>query len=154
MQPVAPADSGVPIFSLLHRAGLRATSARIFVLQALQRYAPQAVPAEQVFMAVNAQGVQLSLGSIYRVLNEMQRCGLVLRELAAEVGGKSGFALASTTPAPSAYQLVCPACGTQHKVTDKLFVEAVQRQARLGGFDAGLETISISLRCNACCAVR
>ncbi|MRX06624.1 hypothetical protein GJ697_02100 [Pseudoduganella sp. FT25W] len=148
----APTTSGdSQVFAQLRKLGLRPTSARVCVLQVLNEHVHESLPAERIFLLLIEIGISVSLGTIYRVLNELEQRGMVHKEwYALDPAGKSRYVLASAVVAPIACQLLCPSCGRSHSVTDKLFLEALQRQARAGGSDQGLASAVISIPCNQC----
>lgn len=134
----------------MHRRGLRPTSARIYVLHVLCEHQQEPIAAERVFMQLSDAGVRLSLGTVYRVLGELQQIGLVHKEWQGQDVGKHRYFLAPPLGTPEHYTFVCRACGRHMVVVDKSFAALLQRQARAAGFDLGLATLALDVTCNAC----
>lgn len=63
----------------LRRLGIRPTPQRLAVLRLLSRQAEHHVTAQDAFERIRAQGHRLTLGTIYNVLNDFARAGLVTR---------------------------------------------------------------------------
>lgn len=137
----------------LRRRGLRPTSARLHVLQILREHRLLALPSERIFMLLAARDMNVSLGTIYRILSELEHAGMVQREWhVADAVGKSRYLLAPAVHTPQSYDLVCPSCASRHTITDKFFLEVMQQQARAGGFELGVASTAISMLCNRCAA--
>lgn len=151
MDNAPSASAETLVFTQLRKLGLRPTSARVCVLQVLNEHAQESLPAERIFLALIAMGISVSLGTIYRVLSELEQRGLVHKEWhALDAAGKSHYVLAASRQAPASCLMVCPSCGRSHSVTDKSLTDALQRHARTGGFDQGLASAVISIVCNQC----
>lgn len=146
-------DGDGQLAAQLGKHGLRKTAGRILVLQALHAHWPVPLVAERIFLAADQPGMGVTLGTVYRVLREFEQCGLVQREHTLAAVGKCSYLLSPAQPAPSSYHICCPCCAREHRVTDRLFLESMQRQAREGGFDASLGTTAINVVCNRCAAV-
>ncbi|MYM27982.1 hypothetical protein GTP58_06580 [Duganella sp. CY15W] len=141
------------VYAQLRKLKLRPTSARICVLTALQQQREEALPAERIFLQLIQTGVTISLGTVYRVLTELEQHGLVQREWPPlDPAGKSRFMLIPVLAAPMVCSMVCPLCQSEHAVTDKLLLEALRRQARAAGFERGLAATAITLMCDRCTA--
>jgi len=150
---VPPVD-GI-LFHKLRTKGLRPTSARAGVLHILQNRQEQAFHAEQIFVALSGLGIRVSLGTVYRVLQELEQTGLAVRERSdAAPMAKSCFRMASKAPTPRAYSFVCPLCRRHARVEDRALIELLQRQARAAGFDAGFDAngsaLVLEVTCNGC----
>jgi Fur family transcriptional regulator, ferric uptake regulator len=141
------------IFEHLRKIGVRATSARVCVLQMLQTSQNGSLAAEQIFQQLSEIGIRISLGTIYRVLREMEASGLIEREWHfADAAGKSRYLLAASIGQPATYTFVCQGCGRNYVVADKRFSDMMYRQAEAAGFEHLLSQIVIHIRCNACAA--
>jgi Fur family ferric uptake transcriptional regulator len=152
MDNAPSASAETMVFAKLRKLGLRPTSARVCVLQVLNAHVPEPLPAERIFMSLAEMGISVSLGSIYRVLNELAHCGAVLRERGLDATGKAYFLLAQEAGGQAACQLRCTCCERSVTATDKPFLDALQRQLRAGGFDSSTATLSISVTCTSCLA--
>lgn len=144
-----PLDSGLLL--QLRQHGLRPTTARSSVLQVMQESADTALAAERVFERVDKMGVQCSLGTVYRVLHELDQCGLVQRELhAGDQAGKSRYVLAPSILPPAEYAFVCQDCRRQSVVKDKHFADLLYRYAKALGFELSLSALVVPITCNDC----
>jgi len=83
------ADTRFCVMSLLRRAGLRPTRQRLALMKVLYGCGHRHITAEGLYQEVNAQGLMMSLATVYNALHQFTEVGL-LRELAVE-GAKSQF---------------------------------------------------------------
>ncbi|OWY27617.1 hypothetical protein CEJ42_18840 [Herbaspirillum robiniae] len=67
------------VLSLLNQRGLRPTVARMQLLSALEGGGHERMTAEQIYMRIANDGASVSLATVYRVLKELSRYGLVER---------------------------------------------------------------------------
>jgi len=65
--------------SNLHKAGLKATSARILILQLFEQSPEQHMSAEEVHRRLSAAGGEVGLATVYRVLSHFADAGLLVR---------------------------------------------------------------------------
>ena len=63
----------------LRNAGLKITSARLKVLEILETEAVPHLSAENIYKKLLATGEELGLATVYRVLGQFERAGLVIR---------------------------------------------------------------------------
>jgi len=63
----------------LRNAGLKITSARLKVLEILETEAVHHLSAENIYKKLLATGEELGLATVYRVLAQFERAGLVIR---------------------------------------------------------------------------
>ena len=63
----------------LRNAGLKITSARLKVLEILETEAAHHLSAETIYKKLLATGEELGLATVYRVLGQFERAGLVIR---------------------------------------------------------------------------
>lgn len=143
-------DRADPVYEQMRRKGLRPTSARICVLQVMQHHQQVPIAAERVFQQLGEIGIRLSLGTVYRVLGELQQIGLVQKEWQGAESGKHSYFLVPPLGTPVSYTFVCRDCRRQMVVTDPSFTALIQRQARAAGFDRGLATLALEVYCNIC----
>ncbi|MBT8421921.1 MAG: ferric iron uptake transcriptional regulator [Gammaproteobacteria bacterium] len=73
----------------LHKAGLKATAARIRILQLLERNPADHLSAEDVYRRLLEAGQEIGLATVYRVLSQFETAGLVTRHNFEE--GRSVF---------------------------------------------------------------
>lgn len=79
----------------LRKAGLKITSPRLKVLEILETNAARHLSAEAIYKALLAAGEELGLATVYRVLTQFERAGLVTRHNFES--GTSVFELADGT---------------------------------------------------------
>jgi len=73
----------------LHQAGLKATAARIRILQLLEQNPARHLSAEDVYKLLLEAGEEIGLATVYRVLSQFEQAGLVARHNFEE--GRSVF---------------------------------------------------------------
>jgi Fur family ferric uptake transcriptional regulator len=73
----------------LHQVGLKATAARIRILQLLEQNPTGHLSAEDVYKLLLAAGQEIGLATVYRVLSQFEGAGLVIRHNFEE--GRSVF---------------------------------------------------------------
>jgi Fur family ferric uptake transcriptional regulator len=76
----------------LRKAGLKVTSPRLKVLEILETSAERHMSAEAIYKALIGAGEELGLATVYRVLTQFERAGLVARHNFE--GGTAVFELA------------------------------------------------------------
>lgn len=139
------------LFALLRKAGIRPTSARLWILQLLDDHRHTPIGADQIFSQLCAMDVSVSPGTIYRILHELEHHGIVLREIdTLDAKAKSYYFLASAQLPPVSYSLICRVCARQMVLEDRQFAESFFRQARRAGCDRLLASIAIQVTCNDC----
>jgi Fur family ferric uptake transcriptional regulator len=79
----------------LRKAGLKITSLRLKVLQILETSDDRHLSAENIYRALLDTGEELCLATVYRVLTQFERAGLVARHNFG--GGTAVFELADRT---------------------------------------------------------
>lgn len=73
----------------LREVGLKATAARIRVLQLLEQRPTQHLSADEVYKLLQEAGTEIGLATVYRVLSQFESAGLVIRHNFEE--GRSVF---------------------------------------------------------------
>ena len=104
----------------LKDAGLKITLPRIKILQILDNAEVHHVSAEDVYKLLLANGEEIGLATVYRVLTQFEQAGLVVRHNFE--GGHSVFELASEKHHD---HIVCVRCGRVEEFND---VEIERRQ--------------------------
>jgi Fur family transcriptional regulator, ferric uptake regulator len=79
----------------LRKAGLKITSPRLKVLDILESSSQRHMSAEAIYRALIESGEELGLATVYRVLTQFERAGLVSRHNFE--GGTAVFELADRT---------------------------------------------------------
>ena len=107
----------------LKDAGLKITLPRIKILQILENAEVHHVSAEDVYKLLLANGEEIGLATVYRVLTQFEQAGLVVRHNFE--GGHSVFELASDKHHD---HIVCVRCGKVEEFND---LEIERRQAEV-----------------------
>jgi Fur family ferric uptake transcriptional regulator len=63
----------------LRKAGLKATTPRLRILQILEEGGPQHLSAEDIHRRLGDAGDDVGIATVYRVLTQFERAGLVMR---------------------------------------------------------------------------
>ncbi|PHV50238.1 hypothetical protein CSQ91_03355 [Janthinobacterium sp. BJB301] len=139
------------VFERLRAVRLRPTSARICILQVLAGTQRQAMNAESIYQQLLHIGIAVSLGTIYRVLKEMELAGLLLREREASASGnKARYLIKPDQVETDSCYLVCRVCERSVLVQDAALVEQLRQTVVAHGMDIGANVISVQMRCSQC----
>ena len=133
--PVTHADE-------LKSSGLKAMLPRIKILEVFQRTARRHMTAEDVYKALLAEGADIGLATVYRVLMQFEQAGLLTRSNFES--GKSVFEL---NEGQHHDHLVCLTCG---RVEEFLDPEIEQRQRAIAqdrGFELQEHALALYARC-------
>ena len=126
----------------LKSSGLKATLPRIKILEVFQRTARRHMTAEDVYKALLAEGADIGLATVYRVLMQFEQAGLLTRSNFES--GKSVFEL---NEGQHHDHLVCLTCG---RVEEFLDPEIEQRQRAIAqerGFELQEHALALYARC-------
>src|SRR5512139_3217868 len=120
----------------LKSSGLKATLPRLKILEVFQRSSQRHMTAEDVFKALLADGSDIGLATVYRVLMQFEQAGLLTRSHFES--GKSVFEL---NEGQHHDHLVCLSCGRVEEFFDAE-IEARQRAvAEARGFQLQEHTL-------------
>ena len=117
-------------------AGLKVTSPRVKILRLLQLPENQHLSAEDLYRKLLAQGDEVGVATVYRVLNQFDDAGIVTRHHFE--GGKSVFELANQQHHD---HLVCLKCGEVIEFNDDL----IEQQQKLIAQKYGIKLTNHSL---------
>jgi Fe2+ or Zn2+ uptake regulation protein len=125
-----------PSLDLLRMSRLRLTSGRLFVLQAIQSSAHERPRVEEIFRQLVSNGTPLSVGSVYRVLRDLTREGILVRqwERTSDEQRFSYWLRADAEAAGNGCRFSCSRCSSTVLVQD----HGLQAQLRQAAQDAGL----------------
>ena len=126
----------------LKSSGLKATLPRIKILEVFQRTARRHMTAEDVYKALLADGADIGLATVYRVLMQFEQAELLTRSNFES--GKSVFEL---NEGQHHDHLVCLTCG---RVEEFLDPEIEQRQRAIAqerGFELHEHALALYARC-------
>ena len=126
----------------LKSSGLKATLPRIKILEVFQHAERRHMTAEDVFKALLADGADIGLATVYRVLMQFEQAGLLTRSNFES--GKSVFEL---NEGQHHDHLVCLTCGRVEEFYDAE-IELRQRTiAETRGFELHEHSLSLYARC-------
>jgi len=129
----------------LRKAGLKVTLPRIKILSILESSSKRHVSAEDIYRSLIAQGEDIGLATVYRVLTQFETSGLVTR-LHFE-GGNSVFEL---NEGEHHDHLVCVRCGKVDEFIDREIEEAQERIVREFGYEMTDHSLHIFGLCPNC----
>ncbi|MBQ1761621.1 MAG: ferric iron uptake transcriptional regulator [Aquincola sp.] len=126
----------------LKSSGLKATLPRIKILEVFQRADQRHMTAEDVFKALLAEGADIGLATVYRVLMQFEQAGLLSRSHFES--GKSVFEL---NEGQHHDHLVCLTCGR----VEEFFDAEIEKRQRSVAQSRGFELHDHSLALYAAC---
>ena len=134
----------------LKSSGLKATLPRIKVLEVFQHAQQRHMSAEDVFKALLAEGADIGLATVYRVLMQFEQAGLLKRS-----NFESGKAVFELNEGQHHDHLVCLDCGRVEEFYDAE-IETRQREvAMTRGFALQDHSLALYANCTtADCAHR
>lgn len=133
----------------MRKSPLRITRARTSVAAVLLRH-PEPISAEVVFRELLDTGEDVSLGSVYRILKQMEDDGLVHRDRQLSSGGvKAVYSIQAEAAQSRAYTFRCDVCGRQQRIADGTLAAQLANVAVMEGYLLPPE-INIPARCRTC----
>ena len=114
----------------LKDAGLKITLPRVKILQILESADVHHVSAEDVYKKLLANGEEIGLATVYRVLTQFEQAGLIVRHNFE--GGHSVFELSSDQHHD---HIVCLRCGKVEEFNDSEIERRQEEVARDLGFE-------------------
>jgi Fur family ferric uptake transcriptional regulator len=107
----------------LKTIGLKATAPRLRILELFEKSAVRHLSAEDVYRLLMADGLDVGLATVYRVLTQFERAGLLQRH-----HFESGKAVFELNDSSHHDHLVCMQCGRVEEFYD---AEIEKRQGRI-----------------------
>lgn len=126
----------------LKSSGLKATVPRIRILEVFQNGEHRHMTAEDVFKALLAEGSDIGLATVYRVLMQFEQAGLLLRSHFES--GKSVFEL---NDGGHHDHLVCLNCGRVEEFHDPEIEARQQAVSKARGFKLQDHALSLYAEC-------
>jgi Fur family transcriptional regulator, ferric uptake regulator len=126
----------------LKSSGLKATLPRIKILEVFQHGTRRHMTAEDVYKALLAEGSDVGLATVYRVLMQFEQAGLLTRS-----NFESGKAVFELNEGQHHDHLVCLDCGRVEEFFD---AEIEQRQRAVTvarGFELQEHSLALYARC-------
>jgi Fur family ferric uptake transcriptional regulator len=79
-EPIAQAEEPVPVESeKIREVGLKVTQPRLKILELLERRRYKHMTADDIYRELNKLGDDMGLATVYRVLNQFEASGLVIK---------------------------------------------------------------------------
>ena len=128
--------------SALKSSGLKATLPRLKILEVFQRAEQRHMTAEDVFKALLAEGADIGLATVYRVLMQFEQAGLLSRSHFES--GKSVFEL---NQGQHHDHLVCLGCGRVEEFFDPEIEQRQRAIAESRGFTLQDHALSLYAVC-------
>ena len=126
----------------LKNSGLKATLPRIKILDVFQRTSQRHMTAEDVFKALLAEGADVGLATVYRVLMQFEQAGLLTRS-----NFESGKAVFELNEGHHHDHLVCLQCGRVEEFYDAEIEKRQIRIARERGFEISEHALYLYADC-------
>ncbi len=126
----------------LRNAGLKATLPRLKIINVFEQSRQRHLSAEDVYRQLLADGVDVGLATVYRVLTQFEQAGLLVRH-----HFETGKAVFELNEGKHHDHLVCLQCGRVEEFYD---AEIEKRQARIA-HDRGFEISEHALYLYADC---
>jgi len=127
----------------LKSSGLKATLPRIRILEVFQRSAQRHMTAEDVFKALLAEGSDIGLATVYRVLMQFEQAGLLSRSHFES--GKSVFEI---NEGKHHDHLLCLTCGRVEEFYDAEIESRQRAVAESRGFALREHTLALYAECH------
>jgi len=126
----------------LKSSGLKATLPRIKILEVFQKTERRHMTAEDVYKSLLAEGSDVGLATVYRVLMQFEQAGLLSRS-----NFESGKSMFELNEGQHHDHLVCLDCGRVEEFFDAQ-IEQRQREVTLvRGFELPEHPLSLYARC-------
>ena len=126
----------------LKSSGLKATLPRIKILEVFQNATRRHMTAEDVYKALLADGSDIGLATVYRVLMQFEQAGLLTRSNFES--GKSVFEL---NEGQHHDHLVCLSCGRVEEFFDPEIEKRQRAVAQTKGFELQDHSLSLYAVC-------
>lgn len=129
----------------LKELGLKVTLPRRKVLQILEQSNKHHLSAEDVYKALSAQGEDVSLATVYRVLTQFEASGLIRRH-----NFEGGFSVFELSHGEHHDHLVCVACGRVEEFVDDVIEQRQKAIAQHAKFQMTHHALNIYGVCSLC----
>jgi Fur family ferric uptake transcriptional regulator len=129
----------------LKGAGLKITHPRIKILEMLETHSDQHYTAEDLYKLFLQQGEEIGVATIYRVLTQCERAGLVTR--LQFIDGPAVFEVSRDDHHD---HFVCTRCGQVEEFRDDIIEARQQEIATKAGYDIADHSMTLYGICAAC----
>ncbi|MGC4028583.1 MAG: transcriptional repressor [Steroidobacteraceae bacterium] len=115
------------IVNQLRLARLRPTANRISVVGAIERMRGR-FTVEDIYRQILDSDITTSIGTIYRVLADLEAAGILRRDWVSSLGSpKAMFTIVHPAHSPEQPRLVCRSCGCNCAIADAATLELLER---------------------------
>jgi Fur family ferric uptake transcriptional regulator len=129
----------------LKNSGLKATLPRIKVLEVFQNTNQRHMSAEDVFKTLLAEGSDVGLATVYRVLMQFEQAGILSRN-----HFESGKAVFELNEGKHHDHMVCVSCGKVEEFYDAEIERRQQHIAKSRGYELHDHSLSLYVLCQDC----
>ncbi len=126
----------------LKNSGLKATLPRIKVLEVFQKTSQRHMSAEDVFKTLLAEGSDVGLATVYRVLMQFEQAGILSRN-----HFESGKAVFELNEGKHHDHLVCLDCGRVEEFYDAEIEKRQKAVAHVRGFELQDHSLALYAAC-------
>jgi Fur family ferric uptake transcriptional regulator len=126
----------------LKSSGLKATLPRLKILEVFQHAKSRHMTAEDVFKALLAEGADIGLATVYRVLMQFEQAGLLSRS-----NFESGKAVFELNEGTHHDHLVCLDCGRVEEFYDAEIEQRQRAVTESRGFALQEHSLALYARC-------
>ncbi|HEY7945437.1 MAG: ferric iron uptake transcriptional regulator [Casimicrobiaceae bacterium] len=126
----------------LKNAGLKATLPRLKIINLFEQSAVRHLTAEDVYRKLLAEGLDVGLATVYRVLTQFEQAGLLVRH-----HFESGKAVFELNQGGHHDHLVCLQCGRVEEFFDAEIEKRQTRIARERGFEISEHALYLYAEC-------
>ena len=127
----------------LKSSGLKATLPRIKILEVFQQNSARHMTAEDVFKSLLAEGADIGLATVYRVLMQFEQAGLLTRS-----NFEAGKAVFELNQGQHHDHLVCLDCGRVEEFYDAEIEQRQRTIAEARGFEIQEHSLALYARCS------
>ena len=129
----------------LKKAGLKITLPRMKILEFLEASAVRHQSAEEIYRALLADGEEIGLATVYRVLTQFEAAGLVERH-----HFESGQAVFELNIQGHHDHIVCVSCGKVEEFYDEMNESRQRDVAASKGFEVTDHSLTLYGKCPSC----
>ena len=126
----------------LKNAGLKATLPRLKIINLFEQSPVRHLTAEDVYRKLLAEGLDVGLATVYRVLTQFEQAGLLVRH-----HFESGKAVFELNQGGHHDHLVCLQCGRVEEFFDAEIEKRQTKIAREGGFEISEHALYLYAEC-------
>ncbi len=126
----------------IRKAGLKVTAPRLKILELLETCGEHHVSAEEIYRLLLADGEEIGLATVYRVLTQFEAAGLVERHRFED-----GYSVFELNRGGHHDHIVCVTCGKVKEFVDDTIEQRQREIAEDKGYEIGDHSLIIYGRC-------